>query len=66
MRLKVSSSNTGSEDNASSAAERNSGVVGLVALIFGGCDFAGSSRRLAVATAAGGRGGAACGDIRVG
>src|SRR5580704_3389954 len=66
MRLKVSSSNTGSEDNASSAAERDSGVVGLVALIFGCCGLAAATGGFAVVAAAGGRGGPACGDIRVG
>src|SRR5581483_4254553 len=65
MRLNVSSSNTGSLDSDSSAAERDSGVVGLVATIFG---FAATAAGLTcgLATAAGGRSGPACGDTKVG
>src|SRR5580692_446001 len=64
MRLKVSSSNTGSDESASSAAERASGVAalidGLAAAATGGFFAAGGL------TMAGGLDGATCGDVRVG
>src|SRR5262249_3807378 len=70
MRLNVSSSNTGSLDSDNSAAERDSGVGGLVATIFGLGTTAGWAATAAglacgFATAAGGRGGPACGDTKV-